>query len=104
MSPLHRRGDDPGPPPALPAPFAELDRYLRARRRELRRRLRTAAPEEAVRLRALEADLADTLGAHPLNEDLVRLLRRVIRTLDGASACSSGPWTGRGTGVGVRPE
>lgn len=93
MSPLRRRGDDSGPPPALPASFAELDRYIRARRREAARRRRTAAPDEAARLRTLETDIADTLRAHPLNDDLVRLMQRVIRTLDGG---------GRESGVGSR--
>ena len=70
----------PTPPPRPPdtgASFHELIRYTRYLRGELKRH--RAAPDPALRERMESAllEIREVLGAHPLNDDLVRLNHRL---------------------------
>ena len=61
--------------PELPASFDDLRRYIRWQDRELARQLRVATTEtDRSRLHAARAETKSVLGAHPLNDDLVRLM------------------------------
>lgn len=69
-------------PPAPPAPepgvtsFYELRRRVRHLRSHLKQQRTSPDPAERARAENALLDIQDVLGAHPLNDDLVRLLER----------------------------
>lgn len=70
----------PIPPPRptdTGASFHELIRYTKFLRDELKRRRTTPDSTLRARIEAALLDIREVLGAHPLNDDLVRLNHRL---------------------------
>ncbi len=73
-----RRILPPVPPASEPGvlPFYELMRRVRRLRTHLKQQRTSPDPAERARAEDALLDIQDVLGAHPLNDDLVRLLAR----------------------------
>ena len=82
---LRNRRIATAPRPCSNAPFADWHRYVLRLVASLRRARGRATPPAAAEQERALADARDTLGAHPLRDDLRRLAER-LETVPGADA------------------